>query len=124
LKIISLNKSLYLYVSISGSKFALEGIMDSLRYVLAQFDIPITNVNAGPTVKTAFLQKFAANRGTREAPMDEKQVLNRMTDHYIDMIGRLMANPDVQSSSSVAEVMDVLMSDKIGSYDVNIVEFE
>jgi hypothetical protein len=78
--------------------------MDSLRYTLAQFNIPITNVNAGPTVKTAFLEKFAANRGTRQPPMDDEHVLNRLTDHYIAMIGRLMANAAVCSSNSVAEV--------------------
>ena len=32
----------------SGSKFALEGITDSLRYSLAPFNIPITNINPGP----------------------------------------------------------------------------
>ena len=37
----------------TGSKFALEGIMDSLRYTLASFNIDITNVNPGP-VRTAF----------------------------------------------------------------------
>lgn len=32
----------------TGSKFALEGITDSLRYSLAPFNIPITNINPGP----------------------------------------------------------------------------
>ena len=40
-----------------GSKFALEGIMDSLRYSLLPFNISITNVNAGP-VRTAFADRF------------------------------------------------------------------
>ena len=31
-----------------GSKFALEGIMDSMRYSLAPYNIAVTNVNAGP----------------------------------------------------------------------------
>ena len=32
----------------AGSKFALEGITDSLRYTLVPFNIPITNINPGP----------------------------------------------------------------------------
>ncbi len=31
-----------------GSKFALEGISDSMRYSLAPFGIFVSNVNAGP----------------------------------------------------------------------------
>jgi NADP-dependent 3-hydroxy acid dehydrogenase YdfG len=41
----------------TGSKFALEGITDSLRYSLYQYNIAITNVNAGP-VKTSFTDRF------------------------------------------------------------------
>ena len=41
----------------TGSKFALEGITDSMRYTLAPFNISVTNVNAGP-VKTKFTDTF------------------------------------------------------------------
>jgi NADP-dependent 3-hydroxy acid dehydrogenase YdfG len=38
----------------TGSKFALEGITDSMRYSLYAYNISVTNVNAGP-VKTNFV---------------------------------------------------------------------
>ena len=54
----------------TGSKFALEGIMDSLRYSLSLYDVSITNVNAGP-VRTSFTDRFGdasvGGLGTRKA---------------------------------------------------------
>ena len=45
----SFSNSLTLWsLACTGSKFALEGITDSLRYSLAPFNIPITNINPGP----------------------------------------------------------------------------
>ena len=54
----------------SGSKFALEGIMDSLRYSLFGYGIAITNVNAGP-VKSAFTKNVMKNKVEHE---DRKHV--------------------------------------------------
>ena len=34
----------------AGSKFALEGISEAMRYTLAAFNISVTNVNPGPVV--------------------------------------------------------------------------
>ena len=41
----------------TGSKFALEGITDSMRYSLSPYNIAVTNINAGP-VRTSFTDRF------------------------------------------------------------------
>jgi short-subunit dehydrogenase len=41
----------------TSSKFALEGMTDSMRYALAPFNISVTNLNAGPVV-TKFTDRF------------------------------------------------------------------
>jgi NAD(P)-dependent dehydrogenase (short-subunit alcohol dehydrogenase family) len=70
----------------TGSKFALEGITDSMRYSLAPFNISVTNVNAGP-VKTAFTEKFGVTekggRGTRQVANDETGYLQSLTNRMI-----------------------------------------
>ena len=47
----------------SASKFALEGMMDSLRYSLFGYGISITNVNAGP-VRTDFVKNMRNKGGS------------------------------------------------------------
>lgn len=55
----------HLILSEIGSKFALEGIMDSLRYTVSRYNIHITNINPGP-VKTSFGGKLSDARGSRQ----------------------------------------------------------
>jgi short-subunit dehydrogenase len=55
----------------SGSKFALEGIADSMRYSMSAYNISVTMVNPGP-VRTKFTETFGVGAkgglGTRAVP--------------------------------------------------------
>lgn len=92
----------------TGSKFALEGIMDSLRYSLLPFNISVTNVNAGP-VRTAFTDRFGKSelggKGTRSIVDDEQNYLQDLTNRMIASLDRRMLAPEAQSSEDVAQVL-------------------
>ena len=93
----------------TGSKFALEGIMDSLRYTLASFNIGITNVNPGP-VRTAFGDRLgkvsAGGRGTRVIPLDEGDWIQNMTDDMVNTLSkRVQEDNNAQSSEEVANLL-------------------
>lgn len=71
----------------TGSKFALEGITDSMRYSLSPFNISVTNINAGP-VRTAFTDRFGhaerGGRGTRGAVLNAHA--NDTSSAYLNML--------------------------------------
>jgi short-subunit dehydrogenase len=92
----------------TGSKFALEGIMDSLRYTLLAYNISVTNLNAGP-VRTAFTDRFGdpskGGKGTREIIDDVDGFLKGYTDKMITSLNRRMQSTEAQSSEDVARVV-------------------
>jgi NADP-dependent 3-hydroxy acid dehydrogenase YdfG len=63
------------YEFYTGSKFALEGIMDSMRYTLYPYNIHVTNVSPGP-VKTGFL-----NRVSEPTSIETRKVANDNEDY-------------------------------------------
>eukprot|EP01039_Chlorochromonas_danica_P006289 gene6288-6935_t len=93
----------------TSSKFALEGMTDSLRYSLAPFNIAITNINAGP-VRTAFTDRFGnadlGGKGTRVLDdAGNADYLNRFTDAMVDTLNRRMAAPSAQSSEEIGTLL-------------------
>jgi NAD(P)-dependent dehydrogenase (short-subunit alcohol dehydrogenase family) len=98
----------------TGSKFALEGITDSMRYSLAPFNISVTNINAGP-VKTAFTEKFGVQdkggRGTRAVTHDETGYLQAMTQRMI--AGLNVRIEQGQSSEELANLIVNVASMKL-----------
>ena len=91
----------------TGSKFALEGITDSLRYTLGPFNIAITNINAGP-VKTAFMERFGqihqGGKGTREID-DPSGYLHHITNMAINALAKRMDSGEAQTPDDVAAVV-------------------
>eukprot|EP01036_Dinobryon_divergens_P022788 gene22787-31083_t len=91
----------------TGSKFALEGIMDSMRYSLAAFNISVTNVNAGP-VRTSFTERFGnselGGKGTL-AVDDPTGYLNTFTNRMILGLNKRMESPEAQTSENVARLI-------------------
>lgn len=92
----------------TGSKFALEGITDSMRYSLAPFNISVTNINAGP-VKTAFTDTFGVSdkggRGTRAVTHDETGYLQALTQRMIGGLNARIQSKDGQSSEELATLI-------------------
>ena len=100
----------------TGSKFALEGIADSMRYSLAAYNISITQVNPGP-VRTKFTDTFGAvqkgGRGTRAIPGEgppttEEPHLSYLTDltqMVVDRLNYRMQTDEAQDSEDVAKVI-------------------
>eukprot|EP00602_Paraphysomonas_sp_CaronLab_P000829 CAMPEP_0185029196 /NCGR_PEP_ID=MMETSP1103-20130426/15352_1 /TAXON_ID=36769 /ORGANISM="Paraphysomonas bandaiensis, Strain Caron Lab Isolate" /LENGTH=270 /DNA_ID=CAMNT_0027563851 /DNA_START=192 /DNA_END=1004 /DNA_ORIENTATION=+ len=91
----------------TASKFALEGLADSMRYSLAPFNIAVTNVNPGP-VATSFVDKFGnanvGGRGTRE-PEDPTGYLASLADRNIASLASRIRSDEGQSSEEVARVV-------------------
>ena len=91
----------------TSSKFALEGLADSMRYSLAQFNISVTNLNAGPVV-TRFTERFgnaqAGGKGTRD-PLDQTGYLEALNQMMIDSLDRRMASPEAQTAEDVAVIV-------------------
>ena len=110
----------------TGSKFALEGIMDSLRYGVANFNISITNVNAGP-IRTKFTDRFgvssAGGRGTRSIVDDEQGYLSALTQTYIDALNARMASAEAQSAAEASSVIINLALLKQSSSSITEVPF-
>ena len=100
----------------TGSKFALEGIADSMRYSLAAYDISITQVNPGP-VRTAFTDTFGAvekgGRGTRPIPGEGRPTaeephlsyLTDLTQMVVDRLNHRMQTDEAQGSEDVAKII-------------------
>ena len=98
----------------TGSKFALEGIMDSLRYTLASFNVHITNVNPGP-VRTPFGDRLgnasSGGRGTRSIRQDDGDWIQTMTDNMVGTLSKRVQEDDsAQTSEEVANVLVNLAS--------------
>lgn len=75
----------------TGSKFALEGIMDSMRYSLAPFNIAVTNINAGP-VRTNITNSLGTTgisegRAFRQIE-DRTQYLTFLTQSMLEGLNR------------------------------------
>lgn len=91
----------------TGSKFALEGIMDSMRYSLSPFNISVSNINAGP-VRTAFTNRFGnvdvGGRGTR-AVDDPTNYLDVLTSRMILGLSKRMESPEAQTSQQTAQLI-------------------
>ncbi len=95
----------------TGSKFALEGIMDSMRYSLSPYNISVTNINAGP-VRTSFSSRYGdssqGGRGTREA--QDGAYLQSLTSRMVLGLQARMNGPDGQSSEEVAKLVSNLVA--------------
>jgi NADP-dependent 3-hydroxy acid dehydrogenase YdfG len=95
----------------AGSKFALEGISDSMRFSLAAFNISVSMINAGP-VRTKFTDVYGnldkGGRGTRVIPGDEEEdnsYLARFTQTMVDSLNTRMKGQDAQDQEEVARVI-------------------
>ncbi len=119
----------------SGSKFALEGIADSLRYSLSAFNISVTNVNPGP-VRTKFTDVFgvheAGGRGSRVVPgedapgesgINSKNYINSLTQAVIDSLNRRMLSAEGQDSEAVAVVIAHLSIMRLNSRRIEDIPF-
>jgi NAD(P)-dependent dehydrogenase (short-subunit alcohol dehydrogenase family) len=69
-ELISLPHRIHSTGSVIGSKFALEGITESMRYSLAAYNISVTNINAGP-VKTPIGDKLLSAEGFGSRPVED-----------------------------------------------------
>jgi len=91
----------------TGSKFAIEGISDSMRYSLAEFNIAVTNVNAGPA-KTAFTDRFGVTEmggmGTRD-PQDPTGYLRHVTNTAVESLSKRMSSFEAQKADDVAMIV-------------------
>ena len=109
----------------SGSKFALEGITDSMRYSLAAFNISVTNVNAGP-VRTQFGQRFGAvdkgGRGTREVT-DETGYLQFLTQRMVSGLQARLDSGEGQPSEEVAALVVSIAAMKLNATEFTDIPF-
>ena len=91
----------------TGSKFALEGLMDSFRYTEAAYKIKVTNVNAGP-VLTSFTDVFgnaaAGGRGTRPVS-DPEGYLVHIANTAVETLVDRMNSAEVQKADDVGMVI-------------------
>jgi NAD(P)-dependent dehydrogenase (short-subunit alcohol dehydrogenase family) len=108
----------------TGSKFALEGITDSMRYSLSAFNISVTNVNAGP-VKTAFTDRFGhvevGGRGTRQV-QDPTGYLQTLTQRMIAGLSHRIST-EGQTPQEVGQVVVNLANLRIKSSRLTDVPF-
>ncbi len=109
----------------TGSKFALEGMMDSLRYSISPFNISITNVNAGP-IKTKFVEKMQASegRGSRDLIDDETfDYFHVITSGMISGLNHRLHSAEAQSSEEFAHVLVNIVNLKLASKRITDVPF-
>jgi NADP-dependent 3-hydroxy acid dehydrogenase YdfG len=97
----------------TASKFALEGLMDSMRYSLSVFNISITNLNAGP-VKTSFTERFGISsvggRGTRSVELDEYHYLQQLTDRMVAGLSyRIHQSQEGQKTEEISRLLNNLI---------------
>lgn len=108
----------------TGSKFALEGITDSMRYSLAPYNIFVTNVNAGP-VKTPFVERFGysevGGRGSRIFPKDK--FLQDFTNRMIAGLQYRLRSPEAQSGEDIARLISNLLHMKSAATRITDVPF-
>lgn len=102
----------------TGSKFALEGISDSMRYSLAPYNISVTNVNAGP-IRTKFTDRFGdtekGGKGSRVIVDDEGNYLSSLVNKLIIGLNNRMKSAESQTSEEMAQVVVNLAILKIES---------
>jgi NAD(P)-dependent dehydrogenase (short-subunit alcohol dehydrogenase family) len=110
----------------TGSKFALEGITDSMRYSLAAFNISVTNVNAGP-VRTAFTDRIGVaekgGQGSRVALHDETGYLQMLTSRMIAGLNHRVQSEAGQNSAELATLIVNLASLKLAAKRLTDVPF-
>ena len=111
----------------TGSKFALEGISDSLRYSLAPYNISVTNINAGP-VKTDFTQRFGhaskGGRGSRQVERDPGNYLQTLTDRMIAGLNmRIHQSADGQTAEDLGKLVVNVASLRLKSKRLTDVPF-
>lgn len=111
----------------TASKFAVEGMMDSMRYSLSAFNISITNVNAGP-IKTDFVEKMKTlengGRGSRELLYDESfDYLQVITSGMVAGLNQRMNSAEAQTSEDFAHVLVNIVNLKLASKRVTDVPF-
>jgi NADP-dependent 3-hydroxy acid dehydrogenase YdfG len=111
----------------TGSKFALEGITDSMRYSLYAYNISVTNVNAGP-VKTNFVDRFGTvndgGKGSRQVSSEgHSEYLRQFTDRMIAGLNYRMKTPEAQTAEDVAKVLTNLIHMKLTATRMTDVPF-
>lgn len=96
----------------TGSKFALEGIMDSARYSLSPFNIPITNVNVGPAVRTSFSERIGKTElgdDSVNTPRDDESSgtshLHHMKMRAINLLQEACKTSAAQESDEIAALL-------------------
>ena len=91
----------------TSSKFALEGMTDSMRYALAPFNISVTNLNAGPVV-TKFTDRFGnaetGGRGTRDLD-DTTGYIDGLNEYMVLALNQRMASAEAQTAQSVGVIV-------------------
>jgi len=95
----------------AGSKFALEGISDAMRYSLAAFNVVITNVNAG-IVKTNFTDRFG--KGGEKGGLGSRQVED--PTGYLDFVTQRA----ITSLNERFESKEAVDADTVGMIVVNV----
>lgn len=127
-----------------GSKFAIEGMLESLRYVLAPDGVSVVIVSPGP-VRTAFTDRYvrvpaaAANpdcSGDNSATADADAAATapdvsddgldrtrRLTDRFVAILGERMVAPEAQDAAEVAAVIVRAATDRLGGGDPSAAPF-
>lgn len=109
----------------TSSKFALEGMTDSLRYSVAAYNVSITNLNAGP-VKTPFADRFGASdiggRGTREVE-DKDEYLQTLTDRMIAGLKHRLQGSEGQPVEAIGHLLGNLIMLRINAKRLTDVPF-
>lgn len=110
----------------TASKFALEGMMDSMRYTLAAFNISVTNLNAGP-VRTGFTDRFGnadiGGKGTRVIADDSGEYLHQFTDRIVAGLNYRMQSAEAQTSEEIGQLLVNLVALKLSSKRITDVPF-
>lgn len=90
----------------TSSKFALEGMMDSMRYSLAPYNISITNINSG-TVKTPHTDKISQQWGTQGNRIilnDDNNHMKNVTTNLVNALNKKLLTDDIQTSEDIGHV--------------------
>eukprot|EP00177_Eucheuma_denticulatum_P002211 GFKZ01003956.1.p1 GENE.GFKZ01003956.1~~GFKZ01003956.1.p1 ORF type:complete len:308 (-),score=25.80 GFKZ01003956.1:980-1903(-) len=103
----------------AGSKFAIEGMMDSFRYSVQLDNIKVVMVNPGPT-NTSFSQRFKEemNDASRWEDLNTPRghVLKRMTEWFVDRVNE--RNSQGQSSQDCASrIVEVIEREVVRRVD-------
>ncbi|GAB0491683.1 hypothetical protein MMPV_002938 [Pyropia vietnamensis] len=124
----------------SGSKFAIEGILESLRYALAPDGVSVVIVSPGP-VRTAFTDRYVrtpvavadgANSGdgtdggggaSSGEPDDGLDRTRRLTDRFVAILGERMRAPEAQDADEVAAVILRAATDRLDGGDPSATAF-